>query len=232
MAGTKPRESDLYAPVKAFLEQMDFEVKGEVGAADIVAVKADDDPVIVELKTGFTLTLVHQAIARQAITDWVYVAVPHEIGRMARKRLAANLKLCRRLGIGLLTVRLSDGFVTPHLDPGPYQPRLSKARRTMLLREHARRVGDPNTGGTTRRTVVTAYRQDALRCARILLERGPTKASEVAAVTGVDKARRLMSDDHYGWFARADRGVYELTPVGMKATQTYRQEIERLSETG
>lgn len=42
------RERDLYAPVKRLLEAQGYVVKGEVGAADVVGVKAGLDPVIVE----------------------------------------------------------------------------------------------------------------------------------------------------------------------------------------
>lgn len=213
------RETDLYPPVKAFLEGQGFAVKSEIGAADVVACRdgEDDEPVIVELKTGFTLTVVHQAIARQAITDAVYIAVPWRTGRPFRNSLRANLKLCRRLGVGLLTVRTEDGHVTPHLDPGPYRPRQSRPRRSRLLKEFALRVGDPNVGGSTRRTIVTAYRQDALRLAAHLAENGATKAAAVAAETGVTRARRIMADDHYGWFERISTGVYRLTPRGEQA---------------
>lgn len=34
-----PRETDLYLPVKAFLEGQGYVVKAEVGAADVVAVR-------------------------------------------------------------------------------------------------------------------------------------------------------------------------------------------------
>ena len=46
-------------------------MKGEVGAADMVAVpfKGDNDPVIIELKTGFTLSLFHQAIHRPGMVN-------------------------------------------------------------------------------------------------------------------------------------------------------------------
>ena len=74
-------ETDLYAPVKAWLEARGFEVKAEVGAADVVAVKAGEEPVIIELKTSFSLVLLQQAVARQAVTDAVYVAVPRWKGR-------------------------------------------------------------------------------------------------------------------------------------------------------
>ena len=151
MATAKIRETDLYQPVKSYLEQQGYEVKGEVGAADIVASREDDDPVIVELKVGFSLTLFHQAIARQGVTEAVYIAVPHSGSRQFQKSLKSNLSLCRRLGLGLITVRLKDGFVTPHLDPAPYKPRQMKPRKARLLREFSRRVGDPNEGGSARR---------------------------------------------------------------------------------
>lgn len=211
MAG--PRETELYAPVKAFLESQGYVVKAEIGGADVVACRGDEDPVIVELKTGFSLALVHQGIARQAVTDWVYLAVPRTTGAGARKGMQANVALCRRLGLGLLTVRLQDGHVEPLVDPGPFAPRKSPVRRGRLLREFARREGDPNTGGAHRAKIVTAYRQDALRCAAHLAA-GPARGATVAAATGVARATRIMADDHYGWFERMARGVYALTPAG------------------
>jgi len=42
-------ETDLYAPVKQFLEDLGYEVKSEVHDCDVVAVRQDQaDPVIVE----------------------------------------------------------------------------------------------------------------------------------------------------------------------------------------
>ena len=172
---------------------------------------------IVELKTGFTLILLHQAISRLTITDAVYVAVPRGKGRVWLRNLKDNLTLCRRLGLGFLSVRLSDGFVEPHLDPAPYTPRKSKKRQDRLLREFARRVGDPNQGSVTRTKIVTAYRQDTERIAHYLAVHGACKGSIVAAETGVAVATRMMRDDHYGWFERVETGVYDLTPRGKDA---------------
>ncbi len=225
MAASGLRETDLYPPVKLLLEGQGYEVKSEIGAADVVAVRDGDDPVVVELKTSFSLSLFHQAIDRQQLTDAVYIAVPHGAGRAFRQALRNNLGLCRRLGLGLVTVRPDDGVVQIHCDPAPYRPRRSKARLGRLLREFARRVGDPNSGGATRRGLMTAYRQDALRCVRHLHEHGPTKASEVAKRTGVKKARRLMADDHYGWFDRTRTGVYALSPKGVAAVAEYAEAI-------
>lgn len=230
MSKAKPRETDLYAPVKQLLEGQGYTVKGEIGAADVVAVRAEEDPVIVELKTGFSLSLFHQGIERQSITDAVYVAVPRGPGKAFLKGLHNNKALCRRLGLGLITVRMKDAFVEVHLDPAPYKPRQSKTKKVRLLREFLKRVGDPNTGGATRQGLMTAYRQDALRCVMILQKNGPTKASEVARLSSVEIARRIMSDDHYGWFERVKTGIYGLTPKGTEAIEQYAKELKTLSE--
>ncbi len=213
------QETELYPPVKAFLEGQGYTVKAEIGAADVVACRGAEDPVIVELKTGFSLSLVHQAVARQAITDTVYLAAPRGKGRRFLTALKQMKTLCRRLGLGLITVRMKDAHVEVHCDPAPYSPRKSKPRTAALLREFAKREGDPNSGGATRQGLVTAYRQDALRCAAHLANAGPTKGAVVAKETGVEKATRLMADNHYGWFERIETGIYGLTDKGVKAAQ-------------
>lgn len=212
-------ETELYGPVKAFLEAQGYEVKAEINGCDVVAVRGEEAPLIVELKTKFSLPLVLQGIDRQRLTDNVYLAVPPFPGRSARRQEA--LALCRRLGLGLLAVRPEpDGFVEALLDPAEYRPRKRKPALGRLLREFQQRVGDPNTGGSTRRKIMTAYRQDALRCAGYLGDNGPSRAASVAKATGVAKAGQIFLKDHYGWFERVaetPRGTYHLTPKGRQA---------------
>ena len=217
------RETDLYPPVKAFLEAQGYTVKSEIEGCDVVAVRGEEPPVIVELKATFSLALVFQGVARQSVADSVYLAVPPFPGRTGRGNDA--LALCRRLGLGLLSVRLEPSpFVEALLDPAEYRPRRRRHRLGRLLREFQRRVGDPNEGGSTRRGIMTAYRQDALRCAAYLGTNGPTKAAVVAGATGVAKAGDMMRADHYGWFERSPGtplGVYGLTPKGRTALGEY-----------
>ncbi len=54
-------ETDLYAPVKRFLEAQGYVVKAKSANAMWSPSRGDDPPVIVELKTGFSLQLVLQA---------------------------------------------------------------------------------------------------------------------------------------------------------------------------
>jgi hypothetical protein len=213
MVARMEREDQLYPPVKALLQSQGYEVKGEVGAADVMARRGQEDPVIVELKLRFSLSLFHQAVTRQSVTDLVYIAVPRPKGRQSRRMLKDNLALCRRLALGLITV-LPDGRCEVHCDPGPYAPRKSKKRQQRLLREFERLRGDPNAGGATRHGIVTAYRQDALRCAAYLAEAGATKGSEVAKATQVARATAVMAANHYGWFERVSTGIYQLTEAG------------------
>jgi hypothetical protein len=216
------KETELYPPVKAFLEAQGFAVKGEVGAADVVAMRGDE-MVVVELKLGFSLTLLHQACARLAVTDQVYVCVARP---KQWKGLQANVKLCRRLGLGVITVRGQDGFLEVHAEPGPYAPRKSKTRKARLVKEFTRRIGDPNEGGATRHGMVTAYRQDALRCAMYLAEYGAARGAAVKADTGVAAATRIMADDHYGWFERVERGVFRLTQAGEQGLADWSDALE------
>lgn len=214
---TSLKEADLYPPVKALLEEQGYVVKSEVGAADVVAIRGAEPPIVVELKLALSLTLFHQAVARLSVTDDVYIAVEHRPGKRFAKSLKQSVRLARRLSIGVMTVRLKDALVQVHCDPGPYAPRKSKKRESQLLREFARRVGDPNSGGQQRTGLVTAYRQDALKLAMYLYEVGASKGSDVARETGVEHATRMMRDDHYGWFEKVEKGIYGLTPAGAEA---------------
>ena len=208
-----PSETDLYAPIKGWLEGLGYEVKSEVGAADVVAIRDDHPPLIVELKLGFSLTLLHQGVARQAISDSVYVAVPRWKGKAGWRTFKRNVGLCKRLALGVVSVRLEDGFVQVHADPSSFQPRKSKPRQVKLLSEFKRREGDPNAGGT-RGQIVTAYKQDAEKCAVYLAEHGSSKGSVVRDATGVKNATTVMRNNHYGWFRRLGNGIYELTEKG------------------
>ena len=211
------RETDLYPAVKSFLEDQGYVVKAEIGAADVVAVRGGEPPLVVELKLGFSLALFHQCLDRLKVSDDVYLAVAHKPGKPFLKAVKVNTILARRLGLGLMTVRIEDSLVMVQCDPGPYAPRKNVKRKAALLREFARRQGDPNDGGQTRAGLVTAYRQDAVRVAVYLYEVGASKGADVARETGVMGATTMMRDNHYGWYEKVEKGVYGLTPEGAQA---------------
>jgi hypothetical protein len=201
-------ESDLYKPIKALLEGQGYSVKGEVLGCDVVAVRGKEPPVIVELKQTFGIGLVLQGVNRLAVSDTIYLAVA-----AWPKKMRDVKKLCRRLGFGLLVV--AGERVDVLLDPGPYTPPKNRRRIGRLLGEHARRIGDPNLGGSsTKVPLMTAYRQQALRCAGLLATNGPMKVAVLREQADAPKAASILSADYYGWFERVERGIYGLTPKG------------------
>lgn len=225
------READLYPPIKALLVRQGYDVKSEITGCDVVGRRGTDPPVIVEMKLTFSLALIYQGIARQSMTDAVYLAVPPFSGRGVRGQQRDAVTLCRRLGLGLMIVRTgAQALIEVLTDPAPYRPRKSKARTSRLLREFEHRVGDPNSGGVSKRPIMTAYRQNALRCAALLADRGPTKGADIAKDTGFDKATTLMRRDVYGWFQPTDtRGVYQISPKGRTALETWADVLATLN---
>ncbi len=217
-------ETALYPAVKNFLEQAGFDVKGEVNGCDVVGLKADGSVhvAIAELKETLSLELVLQAVDRLRIADEVWLAVPAT--RRGRDRDGRAHRLCRLLGVGLLAVTVSRSHVEVLADPGPYMPRLDKRRRSRLLTEHARRVGDPATGGSTRQPIMTAYRQQALACAA-LLRAGCCQPR--ALRPAVPEAARILQRNVYGWFERVGRGTYRLTTQGEAALIRWPQPVTR-----
>lgn len=196
-------ETDLYLPVKRHLEAQGYTVKAEVKGCDAVATRGTELPVIVELKQSLTLALLYQAVDRLTISDHVYVAV----ARPKRGVTADATKLCRRLGLGLIVVTAA-GSVEVLADPVPYMPRTNTKRRGVLLKEFNARAGDPNIGGSTRKPLMTAYRQDAMKCQVFLAQNGPASPKAIKAATAVDRAANILRDNVYGWFEKVERGVY------------------------
>lgn len=99
-------ETNLYSPVKRFLEELGFEVKGEVCGCDLVALDRGTPAALVigELKLSFTLELVLQAVDRSAACDEVWLAVRASLRGRGRESDPRVKRLCRLLGFGLLAV--------------------------------------------------------------------------------------------------------------------------------
>lgn len=224
------RETDLYAPVRAFLVAQGFAVGAEVRGCDVVAVK-NEHTVAVELKLGFTVDLLLQSVRRQRVADLVYAAVPRPAKAAHEARLRENLPLLRRLELGLLVVdfRSSTPGVEVALQPVPFQRRSDLKGRKALLRELALRSGDDNTGGSTRRPLVTVYRENALLIAAALARYGPLAPRQLRAAGTGAKTLSILHGNVYGWFERMDRALYRVQPSGIKALETYASVVARLA---
>ncbi len=212
-------ETSLYLPVKHFLEQFGYTVKGEVGHCDVVGLR-DGDPavvVIAELKMAFNLELVLQGVDRATIGDEVWLAAQLSARGKGRENDPRYRSLCRRLGFGLLGVS-TCGRVDILVAPTAPMPRKDSRRRSRLVEEHKRRQGDPVAGGGTRKPVMTAYRQQALACAAAMAS-SPQRPRDLKG--SVPDVQKILRRNVYGWFERSERGVYALTDVGRTALASW-----------
>lgn len=219
------KESDLYPPLKSFLEKQGYQVKGEVNNCDVLAIRSDEEPVVVELKLSVNLALLLQAVDRQALTSKVYIGVRLDCALLRKKRRQL-IKLLRMLGLGLIVISAhrEASSVEIFFDPEEYKPRKSKARREKLLGEFVKRVGDPNAGGTsTRKGMMTAYRQRALLIGKYLTQHGATKASVIATALQEPNTRNILYKNVYGWFERESQGVYRVSAKGEEVIQQWSQ---------
>jgi hypothetical protein len=214
-------ETSLYLPVKSYLEGLGFTVKGEIGGCEVVALKGDDPPLVVigELKLTFNLELVLQAVDRAGACDEVWLAAKMSIRGKGRESDARYRNLCRRLGFGMLGVTDAGG-VEVLVPPATISPRRNPKKRSRLVAEHKKRIGDPALGGSTRAPIMTAYRQQALACAAMLLV-GPRKVRELTPE--YPDAQKILHRNVYGWFDRAERGSYLLTEAGHAALKRWPQ---------
>jgi hypothetical protein len=99
-------------------------------------------------------------------------------------------------------------------------PRRDLRRRSRLVAEHQRRLGDPAQGGSSRAPIMTAYRQQALSCAA-LMRQGPQRPRDLRS--RIPDAGKILLHNVYGWFAREARGLYSLTEAGHSALERWPQ---------
>ncbi len=160
----KKKETDLYQPVKSFLEKSGYNVKAEVKSCDIVAMK-NDEIIIIELKLSFNLELIFQIIDRQKKCDSVYAALPLPEDYFKNSKWKSVKNLLRRLNAGLIFIS-ENGNVQIVFHPADFDSKKSRSanmkHRRAIINEFESRSFDGNTGGSTRKKLMTAYRESCV----------------------------------------------------------------------
>ena len=223
-------ESDLDAPVRAYLEAQGYTVRSEVHHCDLCAVRGDE-LIVVEFKRGLTLDLLLQATRRQRITDSVYVAVPRpkSMGRETHWRDIQHL--LRRLELGLILVTLGrKPRVEVALHPAPFERRKRKALKRAVIQEMNGRSAEHNRGGTRGTPLVTAYRENALRIAWLLSHHESLTPRQLREHGAGEKTQPILYDNVYGWFDRVGHGVYALSETGRAALEQFKHVVGTFRE--
>jgi len=233
-------ETDLYEPVRDWFSAAGWTVRGEVKGCDVAALDGEK-LILAELKTSLNFEVVLQAVDRQRTGDIVYIAVPAKTKAQSMKRWKMATHLLKRLDIGLLLVhfpqRATSGgtWVEELLPPVPFDRMQSrhaaKKKREALLKEFRSRSGDHNRGGSVKKPLVTAYREQALQIAKCLAGQGNATPKMLRAMgTDAGKTTAILHDNHYGWFASVSRGIYRLTEKGVEALGLYAPVMESLQK--
>ena len=225
------KENDLYLPIKGYLNNLGYEVKGEIKNCDIVA-KKDNEVIIIELKLTLNITLLLQAVDRFSLADSVYLAIPKQ-ATIFKKKHKQIKKLIARLGLGLIVVDIqpSQQYVEVINDPNDYSPRKNIRKQKALLKEFLEREGDTQKGGSTRkRAGLTAYRQRSIRIATHLTKHAIAKGVEVKNAISEPQATNMLNQNYYGWFDKIERGIYQLSEKGRKELPNWQSKMNKIRE--
>ncbi len=225
------RETDLYEPLRDYLERHGYMVRGEVKQCDVTATKGED-LILIELKRGLTIQLLVQATRRQRITDSVYVAIPFPKGGLAGKTWRGTRHVLRRLELGLVLVHLDSEppRVTVALHPTPFKRKKRRDERRAIIEEMAGRSGDYNRGGSVGAKLVTAYRERAIHVACALERAGPASPKELRALGTGPKTQSILYHNYYEWFDRIGKAEYALNQQGANALDDYPDLVTRYRE--
>lgn len=227
-------ETDLYRPLHDYLVKQRYTVRGEVKNCDIAAVK-DGDLIVIEMKRALNIPLLAQAVQRQRITDSVYVAIPRPSNKRKWNGESKGVRdLLRRLEVGLILV--SPNGRRPKVEvvfhPLPFERRRRKSVHRAVLEEIERRSADLNEGGSCRRKIVTAYRENAVHIACCLDALGPSTPKALRALGTGSKTLSILYRNVYGWFERVDKGLYALSAKGRTDLAQYPEFVDRYRVRG
>ena len=220
----KKKETDLYQPVKSYLEKAGYSVKAEVKSCDIVAMK-NDEIIIVELKLSFNLELIFQIIDRQKKCDSVYAALPLPEDLFKNSKWKSVKALLRRLNTGLIFISESRN-VQIVFHPAEFDSKKSRSanmkHRRAIINEFESRSFDGNTGGSTRKKLMTAYRESCVKIA-VFLKKHKKAAPKDMKEIGIEtkKAQMILNRNYYGWFEHPENGIYTLSKLGRKEYTKY-----------
>lgn len=228
--GSRPhlKETDLYPPLKIWLEKAGYTVRGEVAGCDVAASKGDE-LILIEIKKSINLDLLLQVVARQITGAAVYAAVPAPL--TVDKRWRALNRLLKRLEVGLILIYINSA--QPRVELAFHPIRLAPTKRlraaSAILTEISGRSLDLNLGGSVRQKLMTAYREEALAVAVALRGLGPSAPKNVKKAGTSDKTGRILLDNHYGWFERLGPGLYQLSDSGHQALIVHGELAESLA---
>lgn len=213
------QETELYQPIHDYFVKLGFEVHAEVNDCDLTASK-DGELIIVELKLNLNLDLLIQAVKRQRLTGYVYIAIQRPNYSMFSRKWKDLCFLVRRLELGLIVVTFEGKApqVDIILNPSPFSREMSmravKKKTNSIIAEIQGRHGNYNVGGSIRTKIMTAYKENVIHIACCLKKYGQLSPKKLRELGTGKKTLSILNKNFYGWFERVERGIYKLSDRG------------------
>lgn len=218
------QEKEMAPIVHAFLTRKNLRVRSEVVGYDIMGDNGQDI-YIIEMKLSFNLKVVAQACEAQKSGHYVYIAVPDlqlekyktfKKRNMLSKKIDEMKLICRRIGVGLLFVSLSN--IREMVEPE--RSLYTRPHNIKYVRDEANgRPLDENIAGTTGVSQMTAYKYRSIEIAKALIEHGPSSSSKLKELTGDKGTYGILYNNHMKWFVNISRGLYDVTDIGREAVR-------------
>ncbi|MBN2652958.1 MAG: hypothetical protein JXR63_11290 [Spirochaetales bacterium] len=217
------KETELFIPVKRFFEEKDYQVKGEIVSADLIAEK-DEKLTAVELKLKPSLKLLLQASENTKSCEFSYIALPISTKKDEKKLLKKFSSLLILSGIGLLAINVEKDSCE-ELIPAREQSVIDAKMRKKVEKEFRSRFNTLSKGGSVGGAAITAYKESALKIAffldKIENQEIPLHDKEKKRIPSVliklgccNKTPSILQKNHYNWFERVENGSYKLSTFG------------------
>lgn len=216
-------ESELYVPVRDLFVSMGYKVNGEVKSCDLTAVK-DDQLIIAEFKKSLTIELLLQAVSRQKLTEQVYIVIQKPEKKY--RKWQDVLYLVKKLDVGLITVTFYDeqNCVAEIVVDAGKATRCNKSsrKRKAIMNETKLRKTDGNLGGSTRKKLLTGYREASIHIACCLESSDEELSSKELRGMGTNakKTAAILRNNYYGWFEKVRPRYYRLSEAGREELLT------------
>lgn len=221
------KESDLYAPVKEYLQGLGYVVNGEINSCDMVAQKSDE-MMVVELKKSLNLEVILQATERQKVADSVYIAVLKPKNIFKNKKYKRTCHLLRRLEIGLMLVTIKpegtrvEVVQTAEIFDRVKSRQMNQKKRKQIECEFEKRKTQ-TTGGVTKTKITTAYREEAVQIAKAIETVGPCAPKSLQHLEiPARRIQNILYGNYYGWFERVTTGIYKVTDRWDSEKESYK----------
>ena len=114
------------------------------------------------------------------------------------------------------------------LDPSGEKKITSHKKKKQVNNEFSSRSGSLNVGGVNKTEIITAYREKSIEMLCFAEKHGQVSGAFLKEMGYSQKEYSIFYKNYYGWFEKAEKGIYTLSEKGRQALEKeeYRMLVE------